>query len=121
MLNTERIFSWFCTISGQQAHEARQWLPLCESSARLVESRLREDVCTVTNMERLCMAAASVAHSARLSLAGGSGQIRVGDIALTSVAPGGGADTQCAPLLCHIADLLKPEGFAFVQTPEVKS
>ena len=119
ILNNESIFSWFCAFSGLKAHEAQQWRLLCESSARLVQSRLREDVCIEADMERVCMAAASVAYNTWLPIASGGsfsgGQIRVGDIALMN-APSGGANTGSYDLLSQIADLLIPEGFAFVQT-----
>jgi hypothetical protein len=74
-----------------------------------VESRLREDVDTAANMERICMAAASVAYNAYLSLSFPDADIRVGDITLKGVKSN-------HTLLSQIADLLVPEGFAFIQT-----
>jgi hypothetical protein len=113
MLDIESVFTRFCSFAGLSPQEAAPWRPLCESSARLVEGRLREDADAEANMDRLCMAAALAAYNAYLRLSGKSSpgdEIRVGDITLKSSASGG------CDALSHIADLLVPDGFAFVQT-----
>ena len=123
MLDIEYIFTWFKKLTRLDEPEAKPWLPLCESAARVLLSRLRPDVDLEAEMDRLCMAAASIAYNTYLTYTGNghSGDsIRVGDISLKSMS----ASTARAMardddgFLAHIADLLIPEGFAFIQTPQ---
>ena len=125
MLDIEYIFTWFQKLTRLNEPEATPWLPLCESAARVLLSRLRPDVDLEAEMDRLCMAAASIAHSTFLSHtahaenAFSGDSIRVGDITLKSTAGTARAMARDENgFLAHIADLLAPKGFAFLQTPK---
>ena len=122
MLDIEYIFTWFTKLSRLTPPQARFWLPLCESAARILLTRLREDVDLTAEMDRLCMAAASIAYNTYLTYAGKGflgDSMRVGDITLSGPQATARAMSQDKDgFLAHIADLLVPEGFAFIQAPK---
>ena len=115
MLNRDYVFDCFRTLSGLTAAEAERWRPLCDAHARGLESRLRDGVDVAAEADRLAMAAAGTACEAWLGFASPH-EIKVGDISVKGATP---RPSESGPLEA-VADLLRPEGFAFLSTPEAQ-
>ena len=111
MLDKDRIFAHFRTMSGLDEAGAVPYRSLCDSAAQYVFNRLRPDVQLDRNMDRLCVAGAALAYGDWLELGGAlsAGQeLRVGDITLrenSGSAPARGALMR-EHFLAGVADLL---------------
>lgn len=113
MLDQDRTFTHFKTMSGLGEEEAGGLRPFCDAAAGQVGGRLRPGVDLGRNMDRLCIAAATLAYCDWLEFGGAlstAEEIRVGDITLrersgASARRGGELRRRC---LEGIADLLEP-------------
>ena len=122
MLDKDRIFMQFLTMSGLEEAKAHAYRPLCEGAGQYLIARLRGGAQIESNMERLCMTAAALAYGDWLEIGGSlstAQEIRVGDITLREregvSAPRGRALRE--HFLAGISDLLEPS-FAFTQVRE---
>ena len=113
MLDQDRVFAHFKTMSGLDGREAEPFRPFCEAAAGLIASRLRQGLNVGRHMDRLCLAAGAIAYSDWLPLGGSfssANEIRVGEITLREQS--GGPSPQGAllreRLFEDIADLLAP-------------
>lgn len=113
MLDKDRVFSHFVTMTGLGEQAAGSFRVLCEAAGRYLAGRLREGALAPENMDRLCLAAGALAYGDWLELGGNLAQtqeVRVGEITLRE----GGA--RAAPsasklrehFLAGVADLLAP-------------
>jgi len=114
MLDKDRIFRHFRTMSGLDSPAATPFRALCDSAGLYIFGRLREGAETDRHMDRLCFAAAALAYADWLEIGGGSTgaqEIRIGDIALREGSSGRRALDSAAKrdhFLAGIADLLAP-------------
>lgn len=115
-LDKQRILSLFAMFTDMPDSELADWLTLCESAEMKLMKLLREDVDIPKNMERLCNAAAAIAYCdhAMLSGASATGNIRVGEISVTTSGDANDAISTRDYMLAEISDLLAaPSGFVF--------
>ena len=113
MLDIDRVFTHFTTMSGLDEGGAAPYRALCDGAARYIFSSLREDVHLAGQMDRLCLAAAALAYGDWIELGGSlsaAEEMRVGEITLResrgNAPPRGGALRE--HFLAGIADLLAP-------------
>ena len=113
MLDKDRIFAHFRTMSGLETDAASPYRPLCSAAGQYVLARLRPDVQLDRNMDHLCLAAAALAYGDWLELGGSRSsdqELRVGDITMRersggSASRGGGLREH---FLAGVAELLEP-------------
>jgi len=113
MLDKDRVFDHFLTMTGLGRGEAAVYRPFCDAAAAFIRSRLKGGIDFGRNMDRLCIAAAAVAYSDWLELGGSlssAEEIRVGEI---TVRQRTGRSAQRGEalrerLIGDIADLLAP-------------
>ena len=122
MLDKDRVFTHFLTMTGLDAAEAGAFRPLSDAAAQYLLTRLREGVAPGKNLDRLCLAAAALAYGDWLELGGSlcsAQELRVGDIALRESsgnrAPRGASMRE--HFLAGVADLLAPR-FVMAQVPD---
>ena len=122
MLEHYRVLTTFALFAGMKEHEAMPWRSLCENAAAHLLHRLRNDVTPAQHMERLCTAAAGIAYADYLAVSrvgAGADEMRVGDVTLRGT---GDVNAQIQEIrtyfLGQVADLTRPESFAFVHTGE---
>jgi len=113
MLENDRIFTHFLSVSGLSVSDAERFRPLCDAAGQQLYGRLREGVSLGENMERLCLAAAAIALNDWLQLGGGALQaqeVRVGEITLREGGVGAAGRGACLHehFLVGVADLLTP-------------
>ena len=113
MLDKDRIFAHFRTMSGLDEDAASPYRPLCQAAGQYVLTRLRSGVQLDRNMDRLCLAAAALAYGDWLELGGSRSsdqEFRVGEVVVRersggSTPRGGGLREH---FLAGVAELLEP-------------
>ncbi|MCL2857693.1 MAG: hypothetical protein FWE19_08270 [Oscillospiraceae bacterium] len=110
MLDSDRIFMHFLSMSGTSVAGAGSLRALCDAAGQHLVGRLRGGVSVTENMDRLTLAAAALAYGDWLELGGdtaGTQEVRVGEITLRE---GGGAAPRGSGIREHflagVADLL---------------
>ena len=120
-LSHEYIRTLFKMLTGSTESTTEQWQPLLLSAEKALLNRIKLNVDINVENDRLCMAVAGIAAAHYRSYQTTAGEeIRVGGISLKSNASGSKTHNG-ADYLAQISDLLLPEGFAFMQTPEEKT
>ena len=116
-LNREYIRTLFKMLTGLDDNTSERWQPLRLSAEKMLITRLKPGVDINAEGDRLCMAAAGIAAAQYRSYQKLEGEeLRVGGISLKS--SGNVSLRSKNEYFSQISDLLLPEGFAFVQTPE---
>lgn len=117
-LDTQKIRDFFAVFTDMPDSELPRWSGLCDSAQNWIADRLRKNADVSRNMERLCIAAASVAYCNHTLLQSGTNadEIRVGDVSIKN--SGGNADALDAIstrdyFLADIADLIEAPDLPF--------
>ena len=116
-MNCHKILLQLRLLSGMDAEEASNYLPLCSACAKNIENRLKPDA--DKNDERLIFAAATAAHYQlclmRSADTNSYDQIKVGDVTQSRSyeAICKSAKELCEQALCDISDLTESCNFFF--------